>query len=184
MGGSNRRVFAGPRSLTFRVPAGSMASCVNMTFWEKAATTRWGTYVTEVERRIIIEGHALAVEPARALEVGCEGGRWSKLLSGLGWMMTCIDVNAAALAACREKVPEADCILAQPSDQTLPCSSDSMALLLCMEVAPVIHSDWFLVESPACCGRAAILVGMAWNSVSLRGVGVQRKLEDREPGRQ
>ncbi len=147
-----------------------MSVTLNMTFWEKAATTRWGAYVSEVERRLIIQGQSLAAKPANALEVGCEGGRWSKLLADLGWMMTCIDVNAGSLAACREKLPKADCILANPSDKTLPCPSNSMALSLCIEVAPVMQSDWFPAEASRVLQVGGILVGMAWNSASLRGL--------------
>src|SRR4051812_31276704 len=86
-----------------------------VTFWEAVAESRWGKHLTEVERHAIIQAQSLAGKPARALEVGCEGGRWSKLLSDLGWEMTCIDVDPTRLAVCQERIPRARCLLAKSS---------------------------------------------------------------------
>ena len=71
-----------------------------VTKWERVATTRWGAYVSDVEKRAILRGHHLAGTPRTALEIGCEGGRWSKMLNDLGWQMICADINSEALAVC------------------------------------------------------------------------------------
>jgi SAM-dependent methyltransferase len=139
------------------------------TLWEKAATTRWGGYVTEVEKRAILGGQSLAEKPAQALEMGCEGGRWSKLLSDLGWEMTCVDVDRQMLDICQQKVPGAKCILASPHDKIIPCDSKSMSLLLCIEVAPVMDSEWFLPEAARVLSDDGILIGILLNKASWRG---------------
>ena len=151
------------------VPATTESSS-EMTFWERVATTRWGNYVTEVERRTVLRGQSLAGRPGRALEIGCDGGRWSKLLSDQGWEMTCIDVNREVLEECRRKVPSARCILADPRDETIPCEPSSSALLLCIEVGPVIQSEWFLPEVCRVLSDGGVLVGVFWNRMSWRGI--------------
>jgi SAM-dependent methyltransferase len=140
-----------------------------MTFWERAATTKWGRYVTRMEERAILQAAALAGNSTQALEIGCDGGRWSKLLSDSGWQMTCIDVNPQTLAVCQQKVPAAKCILSSPHAVTIPCEPDSTDLLLCLEVAPVIQSNWFLPEAGRVLRKNGIFVGVCWNRTSLRG---------------
>src|SRR6202035_3860823 len=101
-----------------------------MTFWEKAAATTWGRYITEVEKRAIMRGQSLAGKPTGALEIGCEGGRWSKLLSDLGWEMTCTDVDAQVLKLCQLRLPTASCIVVEPGSREIPCETNSIGLLL------------------------------------------------------
>ena len=152
-------------------PAGLPAT----TFWERAATTRWGRYLSRIERLGLLQAAALAGPPAEALEIGCEGGRWSKMLAGQGWRMTCIDVDPAMLAECQRKVPGATCLLSSPQAKTIPCAPAAMDLLLCVEVAPVIGSDWFLPEAGRVLRDHGILTGVCWNRTSLRGWGSRLK---------
>src|SRR5579863_6124598 len=84
------------------------------TYWEVAAQSLWGSYISEMEKEAILRAHELAGTPARAVEIGCEGGRRSKLLSDLGWRMTCTDVDAKALKLCQLRLPEAACIVVEP----------------------------------------------------------------------
>src|SRR5262245_28141101 len=79
-----------------------VVSGAEVTKWEQVATTKWGAYVSDVERRAILYGHQVAGEPRRAFEIGCEGGRWSKMLSDFGWQMICSDINSQALAICQQ----------------------------------------------------------------------------------
>lgn len=141
----------------------------NLTHWERAALSGWGRYITEIERREICAGADMALQPKRAIEVGCEGGRWSKMLADAGWSMTCIDVDANTLASCRAKVPAAECILVRPEDTQIPAGTSAFSLLLCIEVAPVIHSNWFCSEAARVLQPGGIFVGVAWNKNSLRG---------------
>src|SRR4051812_30020881 len=104
------------------------------TFWEGVATTRWGRYLTEVEHRLILNAQALAGSPSQAFEVGCDGGRWVKVLSDLGWQMSCTDTNRDSLDICSSRVPRAECTLVSTQATRLPCASASQTLLLCIEV--------------------------------------------------
>jgi SAM-dependent methyltransferase len=141
-----------------------------LTKWERVALSKWGSYITDVESKTILQGSALAGPPAQALEVGCEGGRWSKLLADRGWQLTCTDVDHSALSICQRKVPAARCILASSADQRVPVGSGEFSLLLCVEVAPVIHSAWFCAEAARLLKPGGVLVGVSWNSASFRGV--------------
>lgn len=140
------------------------------TYWENVASTRWGAYTTDVARRAILRVHDLSTEPTTALEIGCEGGRWSKLLTDLGWNMVCTDVNDEVLKICKERIPTAKCLLVRPKDNTIPCATDSVNLLLCVEVAPVIQSNWFLNEAFRVLQNDGFIVGVIWNLLSFRGL--------------
>ena len=143
------------------------------TSWEKVALTRWGAYLSDVEQRAILQAQKLAGAPASALEVGCEGGRWSLMLAQMGWKMTCTDVNQEALAVCQKRVRAANCILVEPGSKTIPCGSNLFDLLLCIEVAPVIQSDWFVDEAHRVLKNGGVLVGVNWNRISPRGLLVR-----------
>lgn len=141
-----------------------------ITVWERVATTSWGKYVTAVESDILQSAEKLAAPPARALEVGCEGGRWSKMLADLNWKMTCTDISRETLDVCKRKVPAAECILVDATARTLPAESGAFSLLLCIEVPPVIQSDWFLAEAFRALRGGGILAGTFLNRSSWRGM--------------
>lgn len=142
----------------------------NNTYWEKVANTRWGAYTTDIARCAILKAHDLSRKPATALEIGTEGGRWSKLLADLGWNMVCLDVNDEVLKICKKRIPEATCILVKPTDNKIPYANDSVNLLLCVEVAPVIQSDWFINEAFRVLQNDGLIVGVFWNLLSFRGL--------------
>jgi SAM-dependent methyltransferase len=131
--------------------------------------------VSDVEKGAILQGHLLAGRPQKALEVGCEGGRWSEMLSELGWKMTCTDVDRDNLLLCQRRLPDARCILADPADRSFACESRSLSLLLCIEVPPVINSDWFLSEANRVLTDGGVVVGIFWNLLSWRSVLVRAK---------
>src|SRR5215217_278249 len=79
------------------------------TYWEKAAETEWGAYISDIERRTILRAHELSAQVSVALEIGAEGGRWSKLLANFGWSIVCTDINAETLAICQKRIPAAEC---------------------------------------------------------------------------
>jgi hypothetical protein len=90
-------------------------------YWEKMSTkSKYARYTSEIERLAILKAHSLAPRPVTALEIGCEGGRWSKLLSDLGWSMLCIDSNQSGLNICQKRIPTATCLLVSPDDSQLP----------------------------------------------------------------
>ena len=147
----------------------------NSTYWEKVARTRWGTYVTGIEKRVILMAHNLSGKPTIALEIGCEGGRWSKLLTDLGWSMICTDIDEKTLAMCKERLPTASCILVRSDENKLPCESESIGLLLCIEVFPVINSDWFICEAFRVLQNGGLVVAVFLNLLSLRGLFVHTR---------
>lgn len=139
------------------------------TTWEKAAATRWGAYISDIEERAILQAHALTKKPTVGLEVGCEGGRWSKMLTDMQWSMLCTDVNEKTLQICKDRIPSACCVLVDPDDEGLSCRSESVDLLLCVEVPPVIRADWFVNEAHRVLRKDGIVVGVIWNLFSFRG---------------
>ena len=145
------------------------------TMWEAVATTRWGRYTTEVVESAVLAAAGMAGTPGAALEVGCEGGRWSRLLSNMGWTLTCTDIDAKALAVCQQRLPAANCIHVSPSATTLPCAAASASLLLCLEVFPVMDSAWFAREANRVLSAGGVLVGVTLNRTSLRGMFVRAK---------
>src|SRR5689334_16504615 len=85
--------------------------------WEKVYTTRtFGRYISDVHLRVIMMAQAAAGSPGKGFEVGCEGGRWTRMLADLGWQMTCTEVNAGALEVCRRRVPNANLLLVRGED--------------------------------------------------------------------
>ena len=139
------------------------------THTEKLAETTSGSYITDVEKRVILKADDLSGKHGVALEIGCEGGRWSLLLANLGWDMICTDINPHTLAICQTRLPRAQCILVNARDRTLPCESESVGLLLCIEVNEVISSEWFISEASRVLQDGGLLVGTVTNRLSLRG---------------
>jgi SAM-dependent methyltransferase len=140
------------------------------TFWEQQAETVWGRYISDVERAAIEKANALSEPPTLALEVGCDGGRWSCLLSDLGWSLVCTDVESRSLEICRQRLPAATTRLVLPDDRSLPCHSQAAGLLLCLEVFPVMPERWFLTESVRVLRPGGYLVGVFNNRRSWRGL--------------
>jgi SAM-dependent methyltransferase len=152
-----------------------MNTATAMTRWDKVALTRWGEYVIAVEKRVILQAQQTAAPPAKALDWGCGSGRWSKLLHELEWQMTCVDVDAEALEICRQNVPAGRHILAERTARRVDCPDQSMRLLLCVEVGPVIERDWFLAEAHRILQRGGLLVSVWWNRHSCRGLACRLK---------
>src|SRR2546421_12626412 len=105
------------------------------TFWEQIAQTRWGRYLSSAEEAAL-RSAASSLRPGTALDVGCDGGRWSQLLVSLGWSIICADVGAEAIELCRARIPSAQCVLTEPDDKSLPVADGSIDLLLAYEVEP------------------------------------------------
>src|SRR5256885_16316767 len=103
--------------------------------WELVGhSTKYGRYTSEIERKTVLNAHNLITKPTTALEIGCEGGRWSKLLADFGWEMICTDIDQKSLAVCQRRIPTATCTLVSPEDTTFPCATESIGLTLCIQV--------------------------------------------------
>jgi SAM-dependent methyltransferase len=146
-----------------------------LTYWDKVARSKWGNYLTDVEKRVVGQGVKLAGKPSVGVDLGCGSGRWSKLASDAGWRMTCLDVEERTLSICQRNVPNANCLLADPGASTIPCPSNSAGLMLCVEVGPVVEADWFHAEASRVLHDGGILVGVVWNRRSWRGAACRLK---------
>jgi SAM-dependent methyltransferase len=139
-------------------------------FWEPISQKRWGKYISGVEEEMIRFAIEVSNEPRSSLEIGAEGGRWSKLLSDLGWQLTCTDIDSEALAICKERIPESNCVLVDPDSREFPCESASQGLLLAIEVHELVEQNWFIDEAKRVLASGGIFVGVFQNRHSWRAV--------------
>jgi SAM-dependent methyltransferase len=140
------------------------------TKWEAAAETAWGQYLTDAERRVLLRALELAPRTGLAMDVGCEGGRWSQYVIENRGSVVCTDVDAGALQLCASRLPKATCVLTTPRDERLPANDGDLALLLVYEVAPVTNAAWFPLEARRVVGPHGILVFSYLNPVSVRAM--------------
>jgi SAM-dependent methyltransferase len=153
------------------------------TRWERVGgTTRWGRYLSSHEEAALRWADEFAGPRGCALDIGCEGGRWARLLTERGWEMTCTDTDREALEVCAARLPSARCIVVDPDRPELPVPDDSQGLVSCIEVHPVAMSEWFPAEVSRVLRPGGVLVTVAWNRASLRGI-VADLLERRRNGR-
>jgi hypothetical protein len=173
--------------MTAHAHAATTEPAPNLTHWERVGqTTSWGRYLAEIEGRAILRGAELAEKPGHAIDMGCGGGRWSKLLSDRGWKMTCTDVDSHALSICQHTIPTANCFLARPEDRSIPVDSNSAGLMLCIEVVPLIEADWFAPEAHRVLSDGGLLVGVYINGRSWRAMAwrIKQRLTRAQDGDQ
>lgn len=139
-------------------------------FWEPVASLRWGQYISSIERQAIDFALQQIESPGEALEVGAEGGRWSKILADRGWQLTCTDINANALDVCQARIPEANCVLVDRNSTSFPCESNSISMLLAIEVHEMVEQDWFVLEAARVLTDHGLFVGVFQNKQSWRAL--------------
>ena len=139
--------------------------------WERLmAKTRYGRYADAVESKMVFYALDRQRTPGTLLDIGCEGGRWSKLFADRGWQVTALDIDAEVLRICKERIKTACCTLVTPNEQRFPVPDESVDIALCIEVGPVIHRPWAIGEFARALKRGGRLVGVCWNRSSWRGV--------------
>jgi ubiquinone/menaquinone biosynthesis C-methylase UbiE len=142
-----------------------------LTYWEIVAKTKWGNYVCEIEKETVIKANALSKRRTNLLDMGSGGGRWAQLLLNMGWTdIICIDVNPKDLNICSRRIPEALCVLADPEAHLIPAKKESIDLLLCIEVQPVVNSEWFIEEAFRVLRSGGILLTTLHNKFSYRSI--------------
>lgn len=151
-------------SATNKIPLDQLPS------WERTSfESRFVAHTSQLEREFILCGHELASHPSLALDLGCEGGRFSEILAERGWSLICADINPQALECCQQRNPTARCILLTEDNRVLPCADNSLGMLLCIEV-PVIATEWFIDEASRALKPGGVLVGAFQNKLSWRGI--------------
>jgi SAM-dependent methyltransferase len=145
----------------------SNTGTLSHTYWERAAQKRWGHYLTSAEKAAL-ETAASSIPLGTSLEIGCDGGRWSRLLAELGWATICVDTREEAVELCRSRIPSARCLLAKSDDSSFPVADSSVSLLLLYEVPPVTNSPWFASEAARVLEPGGVLVCTISNPASIR----------------
>lgn len=141
------------------------------TYWERAATTRWGRYLTDAERRNLLAAMALVTrDGAQAMEVGCEGGRWSRYLLDRGWSVTGTDIDPNVLETCQERLPAMSTVLVSVDDERIPAETGSLDFLLVYEVQTVMQAGWFPAEAARVLKPGGVLAFTMHNPMSARGL--------------
>jgi len=139
-------------------------------YFERIAPTRWDRYISGIEQRAIMAAHGYVPSPSVVLDIGAGIGRWSQVLSRLGWKLVCTDVDAKSLAICQRRTPGGTCLLVTPNAQTLPVANGSCGMIICMEVHHVVAATWFVDEVSRVLVPSGLLVGVCGNRRSLRGI--------------
>ena len=138
--------------------------------WERLMVqTRYGRYADSVESIMTRYVLAQCPKPGVLLDVGCEGGRWSRVFADRRWQIIATDVDTRALEICRSRIPNAHCVLTDSRSRQLAAADESIDVALCIEVGPVIHTDWVVSEFARVLKRGGRLVGVCWNRSSWRG---------------
>lgn len=139
-------------------------------FWEPVAARRWGQYISAIELEAIQFALRQSATPTHALEIGAEGGRWSKILAHDGWQITCTDIDETALAVCQSRIPSANCILVNKNSTHFPCETNTVGMLLAIEVHEILEQDWFVLEAQRTLVDRGLFVGVFQNKQSWRGL--------------
>ena len=140
------------------------------TRWESAGATAWGSYLTEAHRRVLVRALGLAPGQGAAMDVGCEGGRWSRYLVERFTPTICTDIDPAVLGICAERLPQATCVLTGVADERFAVGDGELAMLVVFEVDPVVSAPWFSKEAARVLQTGGVLAFTHINPASLRGV--------------
>lgn len=143
-------------------------------FWASVAETKWGRYITANERDVLAAVHARFPSPGDAVDVGCGEGRWTAFVAERGWSVTAIDVDPVAIAASAEVTPSARYVLVDPKSKALPVDDASADLAMCIEVK-LMHEPWLMAEFARVLRPGGVVVGIAWNTRSFRGLIARAK---------
>jgi len=161
----------------------SIAPDAAQTYWEEVNRSDWSRYLTAIEKRAVTLAAEAAGGRGVSLEIGCDGGRWSCMLAEQGWKVLCTDTRKEALELTKHRLPQARCLLVNPTDTTLPCEAESINLLLCVEVEAVSNRDWFIPEAARVLKRGGVVMTTLLNRSSLRAlVHASRKRNPSKPG--
>lgn len=139
--------------------------------WERIAETRWGRYISDLERGAIEQAASrFGAHERVGLEIGCEGGRWVQLLVDRGWSMMATEIDQVAAAAGHARVPSAAVVLVAEDGRHLPCRDHAVSLVVCIEVPQAVLSERFGSTVARSLAPGGLLVAIMWNTRSARGL--------------
>lgn len=140
------------------------------TYYEQLAQNTWGSYLSRIEQDAIDEGLLTAGSPGVALELGCDGGRWSKRVTDFGWKIIATDVRREAIDVCQRRIPDARCICVEPSSHSLPVENEAVKLVLIIEVWQIMHEEWLISELSRVLVPGGVIIATCPNRCSWRGL--------------
>ena len=147
-----------------------MLTVMNLSQWERAALTRWGRYITTLEKQVLARAGRMMGQPGVVFDFGCGEGRWTSLLREQGWRAICGDVDEVALAKCADRNPGCRCVKLTMGDNRFPVEDAAADLVLCIEVPGVLESAWFREETARVLKPGGMVVGIFHNRSSARGL--------------
>jgi len=106
------------------------------THWEKAAKTRMGKYLTNLETDFISKSIDLSQENITVMDVGAEAGRFSLLAANSKATVVSVDVNSYALKRLKLKNREVNII--QADARQLPLKEEVFDVVFMIEVLDYI----------------------------------------------
>jgi SAM-dependent methyltransferase len=104
------------------------------------------------------------------MDIGCEGGRWTRYLVDRAWSVTCTDIDPTVLATCQARHPGVKTVLVSGDDERFPAEDDSVDFLLVYEVRAVMQAAWFPAEALRVLKPKGVLAFTAHNPLSIRGL--------------
>ena len=107
------------------------------THWEKAAKTRMGKYLTNLETDFISKSVDLSQEHICVMDVGAEAGRFSLLAASSKATVVSVDVNSYALKRLKLKTKQVSII--QADARHLPLKAEVFDVVFMIEVLDYIH---------------------------------------------
>jgi SAM-dependent methyltransferase len=146
--------------------------------WERAALTRWGRYITNLETQVLARAGQMIGRPGVVFDFGCGEGRWTSLLREKGWQAICGDIDEVALAKCAERNPGARCVPLTMGEDRFPVDDAAADLVLCIEVPG--EGAWFRKELVRVLKPGGLVVGIFHNRDSARGL--LRSVRDKQRG--
>lgn len=146
------------------------------THWEKAAKTRMGKYLTNLETDFISKSIDLSKENIAVIDVGAEAGRFSLLAANNKTCAVSVDINSYGLKRLKLKTKQVNII--QADARNLPLKDEILDVVFMIEVLDYIPElDQALTECKRILKPNAYSILSFGNKTSLKAKlkSIQRK---------
>lgn len=146
---------------------------ISITFWESVNNTKWGNYIFEIEKKGLFLASNFCQNKGGLIEIGFDGGHWLQKVESLGWKRILgldIESNISGFKIAKERLPNAQLWLVDKNNKTINIESNSLDLVYCLGVPPVVNSDWFYFESNRVLKKNGIIYFSTTNKNSVRAI--------------